>query len=587
MHPTTQYATDVVYGDIVACKWEKLSCRRHLHDLERQGTEEFPFIFDETRADRIFEWFKICRHVRGTGDLTGKPIELDSWQKFDLGAIFGWVHKDTGKRKFKTAYIRVARGNAKSTVMSGIANYGMCADALYPPGRPDLAKYEASPEIIIGAVDREQANIVWGDAREMALSSPGTLKRLTIQKAAITHKTRGGKIRKLSKDSKNKDGGSPCMIIIDEYHAHPTSLIKDVTASGKGKRSQCLEFIITTAGEDAENSPCFKEDNICKKILTGEIPNDTYFVMIREIDDEDDPHDISCWSKSNPMFQNKNEYSQELFATVKDEYDLAFGSGDSSKIRQWMIKRVNRFQSSAVNKYFSSCMDKWKSLAVSRNEFLKLVKGQECYNGEDLSKCIDLSASGFVFRLDDGRYAVCAHGFIPEDQVVKHEHTDKVPYRYWAKDGWCTITPGAVTDDREIKSYIHDMEFDQGWKIKEICFDPYGARQFANDMGPDGEGYQTVEIRQGFTTLSEPTKKLRELTLQGNIVHDGSPLLTWCLSNAIELIGEGQLIKLSKKHKDDSQRIDLVAAIINALFRALLNDSKGYVYKERGMRSLL
>lgn len=587
MHPTTQYATDVVYGDIVACKWEKLSCRRHLHDLERQGTEEFPFIFDETRADRIFEWFKICRHVRGTGDLTGKPIELDFWQKFDLGAIFGWVHKDTGKRKFKTAYIRVARGNAKSTVMSGIANYGMCADALYPPGRPDLAKYEASPEIIIGAVDREQANIVWGDAREMALSSPGTLKRLTIQKAAITHKTRGGKIRKLSKDSKNKDGGSPCMIIIDEYHAHPTSLIKDVTASGKGKRSQCLEFIITTAGEDAENSPCFKEDNICKKILTGEIPNDTYFVMIREIDDEDDPHDISCWSKSNPMFQNKNEYSQELFATVKDEYDLAFGSGDSSKIRQWMIKRVNRFQSSAVNKYFSSCMDKWKSLAVSRNEFLKLVKGQECYNGEDLSKCIDLSASGFVFRLDDGRYAVCAHGFIPEDQVVKHEHTDKVPYRYWAKDGWCTITPGAVTDDREIKSYIHDMEFDQGWKIKEICFDPYGARQFANDMGPDGEGYQTVEIRQGFTTLSEPTKKLRELTLQGNIVHDGSPLLTWCLSNAIELIGEGQLIKLSKKHKDDSQRIDLVAAIINALFRALLNDSKGYVYKERGMRSLL
>lgn len=571
MHPTTQYATDVVYGDIVACKWEKLACKRHLNDLERQGTDGFPFVFDESRADRIFAWFRVCRHVRGP--FSGQPLEQENFQKFDLGCIFGWVHKDTGKRKHKTGYIREARGNAKSTEMSGVANYGMCADALYPPRRPDLAKYEASPEIIIGAVDREQANIVWGDAREMALASPDISKRLKIQKAAITHKTRGGKVRKLSKDSQNKDGGSPCFIIIDEYHAHTTSLIKDVTASGKGKRSQCLEFIITTAGEDAENSPCFKEDAICKKILLGEIPNESYFAMIREIDDEDDPHDQTCWIKANPMFQNKNDYSEELFNTVKDEYDLAFGSGDPSKIRQWMIKRVNRFQSGSENKYFSGCMDKWKALAVSRKEFLELVKGRECYNGEDLSKCIDLTASGFVFRLDDGRYAVSAHGFIPEDTVTKHEHTDRIPYQYWADNGnWCSITPGAVTDDREIKSYIHDMEFDQGWKMKELCCDPYGARQFMNEMGPEGEGYQTVEIRQGFATLSEPTKKLRELVLQGRIVHDGSPLLTWCLGNAVELTAEGQLIKLSKKHKDDTQRIDLVAAIINALFRALLNE---------------
>jgi phage terminase large subunit-like protein len=263
-----------------------------------------------------------------------------------------------------------------------------------------------------------------------------------------------------------------------------------------------------------------------------------------------------------------------------------------------MIKRVNRFQAGAENKYFSGCMDKWKALAVSRKEFLELVKGRECYNGEDLSKCIDLTASGFVFRLDGltpvetkkgiiyPLYAVCAHGFIPEDTVTKHEHTDRVPYRYWADNGWCTITPGAVTDDREIKSYLHDMEFGQGWKIKEICFDPYGARQFANEMGPEGEGYTVVEIRQGFTSLSEPTKKLRELALQGKIVHDGSPLLTWCLGNAIELTAEGQLIKLSKKHKDDTQRIDLVAAIINALFRSLLS-FKPSIYEQRGMRSLL
>jgi phage terminase large subunit-like protein len=298
--------------------------------------------------------------------------------------------------------------------------------------------------------------------------------------------------------------------------------------------------------------------------------------MIREIDDDDDPHDKSCWPKANPIFQNRNEYSDGLYEEMESEYNLAFGSGDPSKIRQWMIKRVNRFQSGSENKYFSGCMDKWKSLAISRPEFLRLVAGCECINGDDLSKSIDLTATGYVFELDDGRFAVCAHGFIPEDTVVKHEHTDKVPYRAWAEDGWCTITRNAVTDDRDLIQQIHDMEFDYKWKIKEVCYDPYTARQFSNVLSD--EGYTCVEVRQGYVTLSEPTKKLREMTLQGKIVHDGSPLLTWCLSNAVEVIGEGSLIKLSKKHKDDTQRIDLAAAIINALFRALLAREKRCVY---------
>lgn len=582
MHLATQYATSVVYGNLTTGKYEKLACKRHLNDLERQGTEGFPFVFDETRADRIINWFKICRHVRGP--YSGQPIELEPFQVFDLGSVFGWVHKDTGKRKYKTAYIRIARGHAKSTVMSGVVNYGMCADALYPPGREELAKYEMSPEIIVGAVDREQANIVWGDAREMALASPGILKRLNVLKSAISHKTRGGKVRKLSKDSKNKDGGSPCIIIVDEYHAHPTSLIKDVTAGGKGKRSQCLEFVITTAGTDAENSPCFKEDNICKQILENIIPNESYFVMIREIDDDDDPHDKTCWPKSSPMFQNKSEYSDGLYDIVLDEYNLAFLSGDAEKIREWMIKRANRFQSDSINKYFSGCMDKWKSLAIPRTDFLKLVKGLECWNGVDLSKCIDLTALGFVFKLPDGRIAVCAHGFMPEEQVKKHEHGDRLPYQFYIDHGWCTKTPGAVTDDRELISYIHDQEFDKSWSMKEICFDPYGARQFANVM--QDEGYTCVEIRQGFTTLSEPTKKFRDMVMSGQIVHDGSPLLTWCVSNAIALSGEGGLIKLSKKYKNDTQRIDLLAAIINAMFRALLSKDPCPYSGDRGILML-
>ena len=243
-------------------------------------------------------------------------------------------------------------------------------------------------------------------------------------------------------------------------------------------------------------------------------------------------------------------------------------------------------------------MDRWKALAMIRKDYLEFVRGRECYNGEDMSKNIDLTAAGFVFKLDgetevvtaSGKklkplYAVCAHGFMPENTATKHEHSDRVPYKDWAEQGWCTLTEGDVTDDNFIKNHIHEMEFDEKWKINEICFDPYGARQFANDM--DAKGYECVEIRQGVQTLSEPTKRFRELVLQDKIVHDGSPLLTWCLSNAVEIVDSNGNIKLSKKHKDDSQRIDLIAAVINAMVRALLApEPKKSVYETRGLRQL-
>ncbi len=567
LHPTTKYAGEIVSGLRPSCKREWQACERHLKDLQRQGSDDFPFIFDESRANRIFDWFeRCCRHVRGP--FSGQLIELQAFQKFDLGCLFGWVHKDTGRRRFKKAFQMRARGNVKSTEMSGIALYGMCSDCVYPPGAPEIKKYEDSPEVECAAVDRDQAKRVWGDAKTMGEKSPDILKRLRIKRTYIEHSSRGGWLRALSKDTKNKDGGAPCIVIIDEYHKHPTSEIHDVLFSGFGKRAQSLMVIITTAGTDAENSPCKKEWEICGKILDKEIIDETYFVMIRELDSGDDPHDQTKWVKANPILQEDNEYSRELLAQIKIEYNLAYGSGDPSRIREFLVKRVDLWQSDSENKFMSGCMDKWKALAVQRAEFLELVKGRECWAGLDLAKSIDLTAVGFVFRLDDGRYAVTAHGFMPTDTATKHEHGDRVPYKAWAKDNWCTLTQGSVTDYNYIKTHIHDMEFDEGWKILEVCYDPYNATHFTTEL--ESEGYTRVEIRQGVQTLSEPTKKFRELVLQGKIVHDGSPLLTWCVSNAIEDPDPNGNIKLSKKYKDDSQRIDLLAAIINAMVRAIV-----------------
>lgn len=570
LHPTHRYAVEVVAGLRMANELEWLACERHLKDLQRQGTDSFPFVFDESRADRVFDWFeRCCRHVRGV--FSGQPIILVPFQKFDLGSVFGWVHKDSGKRRFVLSYNERARGNVKSTEMSGVALYGMCGDCVYPPGDPSQKRYEEMPEVECAAVDKGQAKRVWGDAQKMGEGSPDILKRLRIKRTYIEHATRGGFLRPLSKDTKNKDSGAPCVVIVDEYHAHPTSEIVDVTRSGFGKRLQSLMMIITTAGKNAENNPCKKEHDSLEKMLRGEIPMiETTFAMIRALDKDDDPHDKSKWPKANPILQEDNEYSEELLREIQTEHDEAFNSGDAAKIREWLTKRVNLWQADSEDKYMSGIMDKWKKLAVTRKEFLELIRGQVGYAGIDMSKRIDLTADGHVFWLPDGRLAVTAHGFMPEETATKHEHSDRVPYKHWAKDGWCTITPGSVTDYRFVASHLDEFEFDNGVNVLEECYDPYNASHFMQER--QAAGKVVVEVRQGVQTLSEPTKYFRELILQGRIVHDGSPLLTWCLSNAIEVADNNGNIKLSKKHKDDSQRIDLAAAIMNAMVRAMAGD---------------
>lgn len=584
MYVTHRYAQEIVDGLRPCCRMEFLACQRHLQDLKRQGTEEFPYVFDETRADRIFDWFEqYCCHVRGP--YAGQLIQLLPFQYFDLGCIFGWVHMKTGKRRFTTAFNFRARGNVKSTEMSGVALYGMCADAIYPPYQPELRKFENMPEVECAAVDKQQAKRVWGDASEMGKKSAKILKCLRIKNTYITHKTRSGWLRPLSKDTKNKDSGAPCIVIIDEYHAHPSSEIVDVLKSGFGKRYQSLMIIISTAGKDAENNPCKKEYESACKLLRGEMQDESYFAMIREMEDGDDVSSPACWVKANPILQHENEYSQNLMKEIKDEYNRAYGSGDPDKVREFLTKRCNLWQQDSEAKYLSSDQLKiWKELAVSREDFLQLIKNREHLAGYDLSKKIDLTAYGGACNLPDGRVAVWAHGFIPEDAVEQHRKSDRVPYQEWIKGGWVTETDGAVVDYNSITEYVDGFIKKQGRKPKEDCFDPFNATFYMTELQKK-EGRTPVEVRQTTLNLSEATNWLRELIVSRKVVHDGNPLLTWALGNAYAYTDSNENIKLSKKNKDDTQRIDPAAALINALSRLPKSKPKRSKYEDADLQT--
>ena len=572
-HPVSVYAKQVVQGKFHdwCCPYEIAACKRHLEDLKRQGTPEFPFVFDTTRADRIIRWFLQCTQIRGAGQAT--PIELEPWQVFDLGCTYGWVHKNSGARRFKRTYNKRARGNYKSTEKSGQCLYHLCGDAMYPPYQPELAVYEMEPEVECAAVDRGQALRVFGDAKKIALASPEIERRLFIPRSnPVTHRKRGGFMRALSKDTKNKDSGAPSYFVVDEYHAHPTSDIYDIGLNSFGKRPQALLDVITTAGDDAQSKPCFREEEYAKQVLDGAVTDETYFVMIRELPVGSNPHDKSLWAWANPCFRFPSEYSKYLLEQVETEYTAAYGSNDPHKIRQFLTRRMCQWQSGSVNRYLDeNCMALAKRAQVSREKFAQLTDGLACWPGFDLGKRIDLSGVGAVFLLEDGVVAIKAHGFMPENRAQYHEHSDRVPYIAWAKDGHCTLTPGDVTDNSYVDNWISEGEREHDWDIQEVCYDGHNATDLAIRMCEERNNEDfCVEISQTCAGQNLAVKTFRELLLQGKVIIEENPLLIWCLANAIEIQNNYGDIKLSKKHKDDTERIDPLAAVMNALARALI-----------------
>lgn len=576
-HAAAVYAKQVVYGKLreFCNPYEIMACERHLRDLERQGTQEFPYVFDCTRADRIYAAFRHARHCRGI--LHGQPIEPEAWQRFDLGVLYGWVHKDTGYRRFNRSLSVRSRGTAKSTENAVKGLYHMTADCYYPPNHPELAVFEQNPEVECVAVDRDQARRVMEDARAIASASPSYAKRLLIPRNnPIVNLKRGGHMRALSSETKNKDGLSPSYYCVDEYEAHRSSTLYDLGFNSFGKRAQPLLDCIMTAGDDADHMPAKDEEEYGKRILRGEVTDDRYFVMIREVPEDVDPHDKSKWCWANPMLRAPSEYGKNLLEQVETEYAAAYGSGDAEKIRKFLSRRLCRWQTASVNSYLSEKQRRTAAeCQVSPEEFDKLVHGRDAWAGFDLGKRIDLTGTAMIVPLPDGRYAISVHGFMPENGEKRHERTDRVPYREWAKRDCVTLTPGDVTDNTYAYGWICAEEKRHDLRLVNIGYDGHNAVDLAIAIGADRRNEDfCVEIRQTCAGQNLAVKSFRELLMQGRLVFEQSPLLMWCLGNAIVHENYYGDIKLSKKHKDDSERIDPLAAAMNALSLAILREEK-------------
>jgi phage terminase large subunit-like protein len=538
-----EYCQNVLNGEIVACEKHKWACLRFLNDVKREGTDEFPYVFNEEKALHFLKWMTLFKHTKGK--LAGQRIVPHPIQIFNFGNVYGWVHKDTTFRRFKKAYWQVGRKNAKSQSLGTVGSYESSAFG------------EPMAEVYVGATKTEQSKIVWNEIKAQINGSEFLKQKFKIANGRITHLKSGGFIRALSKeDGQTGDGLNVQCGLVDEYHAHKTTEIYDVLVSGAGARPQWLMFIITTAGFDL-NNPCYAvEYKYVSNILdpNNPIENDEYFVMINELDKDDDIKDESVWEKANPILCSYEEGRAFLRGELKAALDVP------EKMRNFLTKNMNIWVNMRENGYMD--MEKWSKCKAAIN--LLDFSNMECDIGIDLSAKIDLTSVGIEFKKDD-KYYLFGHSFMPEDTVEVKRKTDKVPYDLWVEKGYITTTPGAVVDYSFIKSYIKNIEKQYKLKIRHIAYDPWNASMFAQEM--EEEGYTMVEIRQGMQTLAPATKHFREEVYKGNVVHNNNPVINWALGNAVTRQDANENFMLDKSKATD--RIDPIASIINAHVMAM------------------
>lgn len=549
-----KYSNEVINGKIIACKKNIKACKRFLKDIERSKTDTFDYYWDEHEAQKIVQWFRYLKHTKGV--LAGEPIELLTVQRFEICNIYAWKRKDNQYRRFKKAYIQKARKNAKSQEEAGMGLYELSA------------RGESAAEIYCGATKKDQAKIVWKEA-DLMMTKP-LRKRIEVKKSIteIIHKKSNSVMKVLSKDDgKKADGFNPQMAIIDEYHAHTTSEIYDVMVSGMGARREPLIVIITTAGDDFENKPCYAEYRYCSNLLNGIEENDEYFVFICELDKDDDIKDERNWIKANPILATY----QEGINYLKGELKTALS--DSTKMRTFLTKNMNIWVKEKDLSFIDNIED-WHS--CRKDIKLEDFKGCECVIGVDLSSTRDLTSFSIEFpKIVDNKpkYAIFSHSYIPYKTLQYHVNNDKAPFDIWEIKHYLTATrtnEGLTNDHTFMINDIEEIVKKYDLKVTAIAYDDHQAGIFVSEM--ERRGYMCIKITQSARNLNDATVHFRDQVLIHNIEHDGNELLTWSAANAELIENSFKEVKIDKKSQN--KRIDPIAATINAHKIAMIKDDK-------------
>ena len=548
-----KYAKEVLSGKIPACQWVRLACQRQVDDLQRWKAKKTPYIFDKQAAERICRFIELLPHIKGEWAKRREQIKLEPWQCFILTVVFGWKHRETGLRRFRTVYIEVPRKNAKSTLSSGVALYMFAADG------------EQGSEVYSAATTRDQARIVFDVSKRMAQREPEFRKRYGVQANAhnLSIIESASKFEPLSAEGGTLDGLNIHLGVVDELHAHKTRIVYDVLETGTGSRAQSLLWNITTAGSN-QAGICYEQRTYLTKILEKIADDETYFGLIYTIDDEDAEswHEPDIWKKANPNY-GISVYPDDIARLCAKAMQMP------SAQNNFLTKRLDMWVN-ADTAWMN--MISWRK-CIDTNMHISDFEGKPCYLGLDLASKVDFAVMMQLFA-ENGHYYVFPKYYLPEETA---ENSSNSQYSGWARTDLITLTPGAVID----YEYIEDdmKEISSKFDILEVPYDPFQATQLSTRMM--NEGFPMVEMRPTVLNFSEPMKELEKLVLEGKFHHNGDPILTWMISNVVCHTDAKDNIYPRKERPEN--KIDGVVALIMGLNRALANIKKKSVYETRGL----
>jgi len=549
-----KYIKDVQDGKQVVCKWVKLAIDRHLSDLERDD-----IYFSEEAANKFLRFSSLCKYTKGQLAKDNKNIEFTPQQVFRYWCLFGWMKGDT--RRFRKVYFEVARKNGKSEEAAVVCAYMLLYDKEY------------GAEIYTAATKHEQAKIVFDAAKEMirklANDSARVKELANIGRYNVSVLETNSKLEPLSSKSEKQDGLNPHCAVVDEYHAHQNSDLLEVIQTGMGSRHQPMLFIITTAGFEKQY-PCYSEERkVSTDVLSGIKTDDRLFSVIYTLDEEDDWKDKETWIKANP-----NIGITPTWEFMETQFNQAINQGVSKEI-QFKTKNLNIWTNSSMA-WISD--ENW----MRCNKELPDLTGRECYGGLDLAAKTDMNAFVLIFPPEEENEPIWVKCYFWMPKETIDNKLEIANFRQWQREGYIKEAGESVTDVRIICNDIINI-YDK-YKVKSFAYDPWGAMGLLHLL--DDEGIEGLEMRQGFRSMSEPTKEVEALTLSKKLSHGGNPILRWHCGNIELSIDPAENIKIDKKKS--REKVDGMVALVNAFacWTALRGEDDGSsIYDERGILS--
>ncbi|WP_417536112.1 terminase large subunit [Methylophaga sp.] len=561
LDPVTSYALDVTKGKIIAGPHVRDSCKRHLDDLEH--AHERGFYFDVERVQYALDFFEHVLVLNG-GEFEGKPYIPIGWQAFVIGSLFGWIN-EKGLRRFRVAYIETGKGSGKSPLAAGIGMFGLVADN------------EPRAEIYAAATKKDQAMILFRDAVAMVDQSPNLSKRIVKSGTGekvwnLSYPEGGSFFRPVSADD-GQSGPRPHVSLLDEIHEHKNGNVVKMMRAGTKGRTQALMLMITNSGHN-KNTICWEYHDYGAKVAAQQLEDDAFFTYICALDEGDDPlNDESCWAKANPSLgvTIQPQYLRELVKEAK-----GMPSAESS------VKRLNFCMWVGAESPWISA-DVWLDAQELIDE--QKLYGRDCYLGIDLSSTQDLTAGVFLFEPteSDPYWRIKPYFWLPDHDLKKKGEKDGVNYLKWVEDGHLETTPGKAVSKLFVAQRL--VAIAENYNLKLAGYDRWRIEDLKQSLADEGQSLPLEGYGQGYKDMGPAVSEFETLLLNGQIKHNGNPVLTWCAANAVTESDPAENKKISKSKA--TGRVDGIVATLNAIGMTLrpVEEETESVYETRGIQA--